>query len=59
MRPHAAEIAARLMEDKHKLTIDRVLCNPAIRTQFDGVARSAAPDISAYLLRKAALKLRN
>jgi hypothetical protein len=55
---HAAEIAARLMEDKHKLTIDRVLCNPATRIEFDEVARSAAPDISAYCLRKAALRLR-
>jgi predicted GIY-YIG superfamily endonuclease len=55
---HVAEIAARHMEDKHKLTIDQVLCDPAIRQQFDAVALSISPGVPNYLLRKAALKLR-
>jgi hypothetical protein len=55
---HAAEIAARHMEDAHLLTIDRVLCDPEIRREFDSLALSIAPGISTYLLRKAALKLR-
>jgi predicted GIY-YIG superfamily endonuclease len=55
---HAAEIAARHMEDKYRLTIDRALCDPAMRREFDGIARSISPDVETYLLRKAALKLR-
>jgi hypothetical protein len=55
---HVAEIAARHMEDKHNLTIDQVLCDPAMRQEFDSIAWSISPDVSNYLLRKAALKLR-
>jgi len=55
---HIAEIAARHMEDKHHLTIDQVLCDPATRQEFDAIAQSISPDVSTYLLRKAALKLR-
>jgi len=55
---HAAEIAARLLEDQHRQNIDRVLCDPALREQFDKVAQEMAPKTSAYLLRKAALGLR-
>lgn len=55
---HAAEIAARFLHDKHELTIDRVLCSAEYRREFDGVAQSVAPGVSAYLLRKAALGLR-
>ena len=46
------------MEDKYKSNTDRVLCNPALRNEFDRVAQSIAPEVSPYLLRKAALKLR-
>lgn len=55
---HASQIAARLMEDRFGLTIDRVLCNPISRQQFDEIARSIAPEVSLYQLRKAALGLR-
>jgi hypothetical protein len=55
---HAAEIAARHMEDKHALTIDRVLCDPAMRAEFDGIAQGIVPGVSTYRLRKAALFLR-
>ena len=55
---HAAEIAARQMEDKHGLTIDRVFCHPEFRQEFDAIASAIAPGVSAYLLRKAAFKLR-
>lgn len=55
---HVAEIAARHMEDKHHLTIDQVLCDPVMRQEFDRLAKSIWPDVPAYLLRKAALKLR-
>jgi hypothetical protein len=55
---HAAEIAARQMEDKHGLTIDRVFCQLGFRQEFDDIASKVAPGVSAYLLRKAAFKLR-
>lgn len=55
---HAAEFAARHLEDRHGLTIDRVLCTPQFREEFDQVAHKLAPNVEAALLRKAALKLR-
>jgi predicted GIY-YIG superfamily endonuclease len=55
---HAAEIAARLMEDSFGLTIDRVLCHPDRRAEFDAIALGIAPGVPAYLLRKASLRLR-
>jgi len=55
---HAAEIAARYVFDKYKVSIDRALCHPKYRAEFDRVARSVAPNVSAYRLRKAALGLR-
>ncbi|MCL4207852.1 MAG: nucleotide excision repair endonuclease [Pirellulaceae bacterium] len=55
---HAAEIAARFVYDKHRQSIDRALCDPALRTEFDQSARQIAPEVSAYALRKAAFALR-
>lgn len=55
---HAAEIAARHLEDKHGLTIDRVLCTPQFREEFDQAANKLARNVDPCLLRKAALKLR-
>jgi hypothetical protein len=55
---HAAEIAARLMYDKHELSVDRVLCDPHRRREFDEAAQAIAPAASAYRLRRAALYLR-
>jgi predicted GIY-YIG superfamily endonuclease len=55
---HAAEIAARRMEDEYRLTIDRVFCHPEYRLQFDCIAAAIAPGISPYSLRKAAFRLR-
>jgi len=55
---HASEIAARLMYDKYKLSVDRILCDPEHRREFDTIAAQIAPNVSNYLLRKAALKLR-
>ena len=55
---HAAEIAARGIEDRHRQNIDRALCDPQLRGEFDSAAITLAPEISAYRLRKAALGLR-
>lgn len=55
---HAAEIAARFMENKHGLNSDRVMCDPVKRAEFDKLAQSIAPNTDIYLLRKAAFGLR-
>ncbi len=55
---HAAEIAARLITDKHEVSTDRLFCDVNLRAEFDAVARQMAPDISPYRLRKAAFSLR-
>ncbi|MCA9216779.1 MAG: GIY-YIG nuclease family protein [Planctomycetales bacterium] len=55
---HVAEIAARLLSDKHHATTDQIMCDPKLRMEFDEVARTMRPDVDAYLLRKAAFGLR-
>lgn len=55
---HASQIAARQLEDRFELTVDRILCDPAKRNEFDRIASSVAVDVSLYQLRKAALGLR-
>lgn len=55
---HAAEIATRFLYDKHQLTIDRLLCDPVHRAEFDRLAGALAPGVSAERLRRAALGLR-
>jgi len=55
---HAAEIAARYAEDRYDMSIDRILCDPDLRREFDSTAHEVVPDVESYLLRKAALALR-
>jgi hypothetical protein len=55
---HASEIAARQVEDRHETTVDRILCDPKLRGEFDAIASSLTDDIPVYQLRKAALTLR-
>lgn len=55
---HAAEIAARFLQDKHEQTIDRLLCDPERRAEFDKAALAMATDVEPYRLRKAAFGLR-
>lgn len=55
---HAAEIAARCMEDRYDLTVDRIFCDPARRAEFDAIAASIAPWFTPYQYRRAALRLR-
>ncbi len=55
---HAVEIAARFMEDRYELTIDRLICDPKILPEFDRLASDIAPGYDLYAYRKAALKLR-
>ncbi len=53
-----AEIAARMMEDKHSVSIDRIMTNPALRKEFDSIAQNIDLDVDLYLIRKAAFNLR-
>ena len=55
---HAAEIAARWLEDRQGMNCDRALCDPQLRAEFDRVAAEVAPGVEPYLVRKAALGLR-
>ena len=55
---HAAEIAARCMEDKYGLTIDTIFCDPRRRKEFDRIARSIVRGYTPYQYRRAALRLR-
>ncbi len=55
---HAAEIAARLLYDQRRQNMDRALCDPELRAEFDQAARQIAPDVPVYALRKAAFALR-
>ncbi len=55
---HAAEIAARFLEDRYSVNTDRVLCDPKLRAEYDKEAKKVAPKVDPYLLRKASLTLR-
>jgi len=55
---HASEIAARLLEDRYDLTLDRVLCNEGKRQEFDRIATGVCPEVEPIQLRLAALGLR-
>ncbi len=55
---HAAEVAARFLEDKHRTNTDHLICDPVMRAEFDKLARTIAPDVESYRLRKAAFALR-
>ena len=54
----AAEIAARTLEDFTGLNIDRVLCDPDARREFDELAHQLAPRAPLDRLRRTALGLR-
>jgi len=55
---HAAEIAARFLEDRYKVNTDRVMCEPELRAEYDKVTKAIVPDVESYLLRKASFTLR-
>ena len=54
----AAEIAIRSLERNHRTTLDRVLCDPRLACEFDGVAAAIAPGFTPLEYRWAALGLR-
>ncbi len=54
---HLAEIVSRLLQNKHRVSTDRIMCDPVLRKHFDETAKSLT-DVDPYLLRKAAFGLR-
>lgn len=54
----ASEIAIRILERRHAITLDGVLCDPSIAAEFDELANSISPGYSPFEYRWAALKLR-
>jgi predicted GIY-YIG superfamily endonuclease len=54
----AAEVAIRHLERREKLTLDSILCDPALASEFDGIAAEIIPGYSPLAYRWAALSLR-
>lgn len=54
----AAEMAARHMERRDGVTLDDILCDPALAAEFDKLAASISPGFSPLQYRWAALNLR-
>lgn len=55
---HVAETAARICEDRYRTTVDRILCDPVMRADFDDAAGQFRTDASAKDIRLAAMSLR-
>jgi hypothetical protein len=55
---YAAEIAVRVLQRAEGVTLDRILCDPRFRDQFDSLAMRLAPNQTPVKLRCAALNLR-
>ncbi len=53
-----AEIAARHVYDRHKISTDRMMCDPQLRAEFDKVVQNIDSKIDLYSVRKAAFQLR-
>ena len=53
-----AEIAARSLLDQHQKSMDRLLCSPDTRQQFNQLVTKLSPRMDPYLARKAAFQLR-
>jgi hypothetical protein len=55
---YVAETAARITEDRHRTTVDRILCDPVMRSDFDDVAGQFRNAATAKDIRLAAMSLR-
>jgi predicted GIY-YIG superfamily endonuclease len=53
-----AEMVSRSLIDQHAVTIDRIMADPKLRTQFDSKTIALGKDLDTYLVRKAAFGLR-
>ena len=54
----AAEIAARFIEKRDHVTLDRIICDPLLARDFDALAAELAPGFTPFEYRSAALSLR-
>lgn len=54
----AAEMAARFMERRDGLSLDDIICDPELASEFDRLARLISPNYSSLQYRWAALNLR-
>jgi hypothetical protein len=54
----ACEIAFRFIQRREGVSLDRVICDPPLRTRFDQIARKLTQDVSVLHLRSGALNLR-
>jgi hypothetical protein len=54
----AAEIAVRIIQRAKGVTLDQILCDPALAFEFDEIAKKLAPAQTALKLRCAVLNLR-
>ncbi len=54
----ARETAEKIMGTTFPNEIDRVMCDPGLRLNFDEKAKKVAPGVNIYLVRKAALNCR-
>jgi len=55
---HVAEIATRSIVDKHQCSIDRMMCDPTLRSEFEETAKAIDESVDCYAIRKAAFQLR-
>lgn len=53
-----AEVAMRSIQDKSKLSSDRIMADPALRAEFDEVVKGLQAEVDLYAVRKAAFQLR-
>jgi site-specific DNA-methyltransferase (adenine-specific) len=54
----ASEIAVRFIERRDQVSLDQILCDPALAAQFDSIAVKICPSYSSFQYRWAALNLR-
>jgi len=54
----AKDVAGEIISQGLKTTIDRIMCDPTQRGEFDRKAQNITPGIELYLVRKAALNYR-
>lgn len=54
----ASEIALEILTHQHEVTLDEILCDPNLASEFDRVARRYAPGFSPFQYRWAALSTR-
>jgi len=54
----ASEIAVRHLERKHGASLDRIICDPVLASEFDAIAGRIAPGYTPLQYRWAALNLR-